>query len=220
MPESIDNLPVTPTPVPRPPANATEAEQVGLRVSLIPSEEQERHDPRHGFKQFAISVGIFILIVGVAMGYLGYHVYVDAQTVKKLDDQTEGYKNEVKSMESSVREAKLAQSRLQALSAILDNHKTAQKVFSFLEENTLPDVAFSSISLGDNGSVLLAAQARTYEAYAAQINRLKAQPLVKGISSTSPTPTYDENGNLGSVGFSLTITFDTQILLINPPSGK
>jgi hypothetical protein len=222
MPEDINNqaapLASTPTPAASQEPVSRPADAVGLRVSLIPAEEMERNDPRKGFRLFLIAVGVFVLILGLVVGFLGYTVNTNIKTVAQLKVQTDDAKKQSDEIAPSVVEAKNAQTRLKALSTLLSEHKTGLKIFAFLESNTLPDVSYSSISAGTDGTVNLTVSAGTFEAYAAQVGELSARPEVKGLSTSSITPSYDADNKLLRVDFSMTLKMDPALFLSQAPS--
>lgn len=194
------------------------SETVGLRVSLIPAEEMERNDPRRGFRRFLIVVGIFILMLGLVVGYLGYTVNADIKTVAQLEAEKADTKKQSDEIAPSVVGAKNAQTRLKALSTLLAEHKTGLKIFAFLENNTLPNVSYSSISAGTDGAVNLTVSAGSFEAYAAQVGELSARPEVKGLTTSGVNPSYDANNILTKVDFSMTLKMDPALFLNQAPA--
>lgn len=217
MPDEIQNQPA-PAPVPVPPPRA--ADQVGLRVSLIPADEMERNDPRRGFRRFLTVAIVFVVVVGGVTGYLGLKVYTNLNKIADLKKQTDALVKQSADLAPSVKDAHLAQVRLRALSSLLAQHQTGLKLLTFLEAHTLPDVAYSSLSVSDNGAVSLAVSASTFESYAAQINELRAQPEVKNLAASGVTPTYDDKGVLLSVSFTLSLSLDPSIFAEDAPEMK
>ncbi len=222
MPEDINNqaVPLPPTPAPAAPPEPVSrpADAVGLRVSLIPAEEMERNDPRKGFRSFLIVVGVFVLILGAVVGFLGYTVATGIKNVAQINAQADDVKKQSDEIAPSVIEAKNAQIRLKALSTLLAEHKTGLKIFTFLENNTLPNVSYSSISAGTDGTVNLTVTAGSFEAYAAQIGELSARPEVKGLTTSSISPSYDANNILLKVDFSMTLKMDPALFLSQVPN--
>ncbi len=198
----------------RPPAKP--AEQVGLRVSLIPEQEEKIKDPRAGFGKFILTSVIGVLILGAIVGYLRFSVYAAGQEIKKIDARTAAIGEQSFSSAASLKDAKLSQTRLAALAVLLSEHRSGVRVFDFFEKHTLSDVAFSSIAIGENSTVNLSASAGSFESYAAQINELNAQPLVKGVVSSGLSPIYDGENKLQQVDFALSITFDPAIFTNSP----
>jgi hypothetical protein len=170
--------------------------------------------------RFLIAVGVFIVIIGGLVAFLGFRVYSNMQAIATLDAATADLNKQSKDLAPSVAAAKSAQVRLKALSSILGQHKTGLKILTFLENHTLPNVAYSSISASVNGSVNLTVSAASFEAYAAQINELRAQPEVKSLTASSLTPSYDEKNNLIHVDFTMALVLDPAIFLSQAPSAK
>jgi len=188
------------------PASAA-SDQVGLRVSLIPTDETERLDPRRGFRRFLAIVIVFIVVLGLVCGGLWFWAKTNLQSVAKLDAQTADYNNQSKDLAPSIKEAKNTQSRLKALATILPEHKTGLKILSFLENYTLPSVGYNSAAISVDGSVNLAVSAASFEAYAAQISEFKSRPEIKIVTASGLSPIYDDKNNLTKANFNLSLTF-------------
>lgn len=209
-----------PIPAPKQPA-AKPAEQVGLRVSLIPAEETNRRDPHAGFRKFLIAVSIAVFVFGATAVYLGISVYLAKREVAKVKAQTAIYESQLASLAGSLKDAKLTQARLRSLSSLLGSHRDAVRLFVFLQNHTLPDVFFSSIATAENGAVNLAASAGSFESYAAQIGELRMQPEVKSLISSGLSPIYDSTTNaLQQVNFALSVNFDPSIFAKQGSSAK
>ncbi len=201
--------------MPPKPASAP-VEQVGLRVSLIPSEESERRDPRRGFRRFVIAVAVMAVLVGSLIGYLGLRVRAGKIEAESIARQADELDRQASTLSDSLKEARLAQSRLRALSGLLSSHRNVSPVFSFLERNTLSDVAYSNASIAENGTVNLSASAASLEAYAGQIAQLRTQPEVKSLSFSGLNTTFDENDRIKQVDFTMSIEFGPEFYI----SGK
>jgi hypothetical protein len=218
MPEDNrqQNVP-DPTPSPKPQGKVVE--EVGLRVSLIPVEETSRRNPRIGFKRAVIAVAVAALFLGGVAGYLGYKVIDGRKEASRIKASTEEIERQTAQMSDSLKYAKLMQSRLRSLSSLLDSHRNAAPVFTFLERHTLSEVVFSSIAIAENGTVNLAATAASFEVYAAQMNELRNQPEIRNVVSSGLNPSYGENGTLEEVVFNLVVNFDPSIFLSKAVEG-
>ena len=217
MPNGDENLNKPVPQVPQPPTPRP-SDQVGLRVSLIPADEIQRRDPVVGFTNFIITIAVFILVFGGAMGYLWYLVDNRTKEVTAIDAEAKELTEQSKGLESSVKEAKAMQARLKSLGTLLEKHKTGLRVLTFLENHTLPDVAYSALSVSENGSVSVAAKTTSFESYAAQINELRPLKEIKSFTASGVSPTYDQDNNITSIDFNLTLNFDESIFLNPPPS--
>jgi hypothetical protein len=213
----VAEIPPTPEPPPAAPIPQRSSERVGLRVSLIPAEEMERKDPRHGFRLFLTVIVIFFLILGGIIGILWFFVNSNSQTVGILELQTADIDKRSKDLAPSVKEAKNTQARLKVLASILPQHRTGLKILTFLENNTFPDVSYSSLTVAENGTVNLTVKATSFEAYAAQVTELRAQSQLKSVIASGLTPQWGENNALIGVAFNLTLTFDPSIFSSSQP---
>jgi hypothetical protein len=229
MPDETQNqvpppeaAPLPPPPLVPPPSPAPNilraSEQVGLRVSLIPAEEMDRNDPRHGFRLFLIIVIIFAIVLGGILGTLWFFVNSNLQTVSLLNIQTAELDKSSKALAPSVKEAKNTQARLKVLATILPQHRTGLKILTFLENHTFPEVAYSSLAVSENGTVNLSAKATSFEVYASQVAEFRAQSEVKSVIASGLSPQWGDKNVLDSVTFNLTIAFDPLIFTNNEPS--
>ena len=181
---------------------------VGLRVSLIPAEEGRKIDPQAGFRKFLLIVaGGLVLFAGYA-GYLGYRYYSAKQEIKGLAAEAEKYRNQSAQLGESLKTAQMTQNRLKAVAGLLTGQRVASPLFDFLEKHTLANVAFSGLLVTEAGTVSLAVDASSFESYAAQIDELKKQKEIKGVTASGLNIKYDENHRLAGVGFNLTMAFD------------
>jgi hypothetical protein len=207
-------------PQPSAPSAPKPPEQVGLRVSLIPVDEYAKRDPASGFRLFLIVVIVFAVLIGGAAAFLGVKAYSGLQEVAKIDAQTADMTKQSTDLEASITEAKAMQSRLKALGTLLGQHRTGLKILTFLEKHTLPDVAYSSLSVGENGAVNLAASTSSYESYAAQIGEMRAQKELKSVATSGVSPKYDDKNNLLGVDFNFALVFDESLFLGSVVSNK
>ena len=192
--------------------------EVGLRVSLIPVEKKKKIDPRAGFRKFiVICVAGLLLFLGVA-GYLGYRYYSALDEIRVLDAQTAEFQAKSESLGVSLANAKATQNRLRGISALLADRRSFSPLFDFLEKHTVADVALSGVSVSEAGAVSLMADAATFEAFAAQLDEIKAQSQVKSAGSSGLNIKYDDHGRLAAVGFTMNIVFDPAFF--KPAAGK
>lgn len=214
MPDQTQAQNMAPLPSSPKAAGKAPPEEVGLRVSLIPSEEANRRNPSAGFKHAVIAVAVASVIIGGLVAYLGYSVMNGRQEAAKIKAQAESYERQATEMSGSLKYAKLMQSRLRSLASLLGAHRNVAPVFAFFEKHTLQEVAFSSISIAENGTVNLSATASSFESYAAQISELRKQPEIKNLVSSGLSPSFEaEGGRLKDVAFTLVVNFDPSIFL-------
>jgi len=201
MPAENENKTVAP-PV------SSSPDQVGLRVSLIPTEETEKRDPRRGFFLFLTTAIIFTVLMGALCTGLWLWTNSNTQAAAKLDAETADLDQQSKDLLGSIKDAESTRLRLKVLASLLPKHRTGLKVLPFLENYTLPSVGYTSLSVNVDGTVNMAVEAASFEAYAAQINEFKSRPEVKKVVVSSPSPSYDDKNRLTKVSFNFSLTLD------------
>ncbi len=186
------------------------AETVGLRVSLIPTEEEEKKDPRKGFKKFVRAVSLVTALLALIAGGLWAQVYFAKREVGRIESQIMQLTSEQTALAKDAKAAKLIQSQLKGASILLDTHRYATSFFTFIEQNTLPEVAFSNVGITDDGNVNLSAEAADYKIMAEQVVLLRSSPLVKSLTLSGISATVEQN-QVSRVNFTLAILFDPAV---------
>jgi|GEM_PF-6650579 len=141
-----------------------------------------------------------------------------------LVKEAEKLANEKKVKEEDLSEVFAFEKKLQYVKLLLDRHVYFTNLFSFLEKNTLESVYYLNFS-GDNGGAYeLNATAKDFKNIAKQIESLKANPLVKEVSTGGGE--YDGGeGNSGGgqektaaagINFILKIALDKSIFFNSP----
>jgi hypothetical protein len=203
MSNGTPEIPATPTSLP---ARVNEA--VGLRVSLIPTEELERKDPKQGFRQWLSAVIIAFVIIGGVTSYLWYLVYQASAQVSLIKDDTNVLMAKQGAIAETFKNATVIQTQLKGVSALLAGHRHATQVLNFLEQHTLEQVAFTTAALSDDGKLTLSAEARDYESLAGQVVEFKSASEVQSVNLSGISATADEKGNVVQVNFTLQVVFN------------
>lgn len=109
-----------------------------------------------------------------------------------------------------IKELVILSEQLSSARNIIKNHLLTSGVFEFLEKNTHPKVAYSSISYSsDSKTMYLAARAASYVVLARQISIFEASPVVSKVFFGGLKIEKD-----GGVGFSLNIEFKPELIRV------
>ena len=173
---------------------------------IIPGHGQENF--QIGRKSFGVFMVLGFLILAVSIAALAGIILYKRFLVNKV----EASKNELMKLEAGFDQAQIEKWAMTARSIdlakeALKNHAYISNVFTFLEQNTLPDVRFSAFSFNSNSnSVRLGAEAKSYAALAQQKAIIESDPAVENlaISNFKLTP-------IGGVDFDLEVTFNSSI---------
>lgn len=132
---------------------------------------------------------------------------------RTLEKNAENIQTENKQLETELRPDLLNQlialsGRLAATREILSNHSFSSRVFEFLEQDTHPQVSFSSFQFSaDSRKVDLSARAASYRVVAEQVASFEADPQIESVNFSGLQ--LDEKGG---VTFKLTIIFKQSLL--------
>ena len=160
-------------------------------------------------KMFSVLIIAFIvssLLVFVI--YFAYHIY-KGKIIKEhngLENQLNLYMEDSKKFDDLIYEINIWQGKIEEIETLLNEHIYWTKFFEKLEENTLPNVKFTSFA-GTVGSVItLQATAPDYQTVSKQwIHLQKAEDFVKEVSISGATMSVSEDAV--DISFSLTLDF-------------
>lgn len=141
---------------------------------------------------FRISL-IFLIITSALSGSLYlYKLYMD----KHIADQTRDLallKTDFD--EKTIKELESISNAIAVARALIKDHVHATKVFSLIEENTLPDVNYTAFSYTtDRKAVILSAQASSYTQVSQQTRIFQTLPEVAAAVFSGST--LNENGTV------------------------
>lgn len=207
---------------PRPPKPAEKADAQpqaagvfgsGLRVSLIPSEEEGKGA---GLRRGILIVAFVVVIEALAFG--GFYVYLlQSETARKaeLDElmsRRAAVSAEIDAAADDLSKVSGFLKQVDAVVDVLDGHLRWTEFFGTLEDLTLPNVRYLSFS-GDaaSGTVSLTAVARSYRDVAEQVVLLGDDPRVRSVTTRSATAKVDELGNVVGVTFSLVLEMENDV---------
>lgn len=188
----------------------------GLRVSLLPSESENkaRPDLRQRVITLVLVLVVETLVIGGAYMLLLNRAGARADEGTQLAARISALTTDVHKKEQDVKDAVAWNAQRVAASALLDQHVRWTALFDLLEMKTLPTVSYAGFA-GDaeKGTVSLDAVAKTYRDVAEQVVVLRATPGIRDVRTTSAAAKVDEKGMVTGVTFSMVLQLDPTVLV-------
>lgn len=166
-------------------------------------------------KTFVTDVIFYIAIsflISSILCYLIFLVKISSQkyTIKTLEESMLTIGTE----EQKEKEAQIFkyQKKINDYAKFLKDHKSALNVFSFLEEQTMPEVWFSRISLSEKEySVILTGEANNMDVLSKQVMNFEKSEFVKRITILNSSV-----ADSGKIKFSLTLSLKENLFVPLP----
>ena len=176
----------------------------GSQLSFIPKKNLTAPVSKESGMSFLVTLSI-IVFVASAIIYGGVFLYQSAldSSIKTKTEDLNTKKNELD--QTTIDGIYKVSQRIEALKAVLANHRSIAPFFNYLGQNTLTGVRFLSFNYsdtGDNPIVALTGVAKDYGSIALQSKKFGENPLL--TSSFSGFSLKDG----GLVNFSVKITSD------------
>lgn len=175
--------------------------------SLIPKTGQDRYAARTESMGIFMVLGVLIFCVSIAalIGIIFYKQFL----VGAIDKTTqESRRLEAEFSQSAVQEWARTAESIEIAKEVLTQHRYLSNVFTFLEQNTLPEVRFSRFAYdATTNKVTLGVGAKSFDAVAQQKEIFSRDPAVSqlGIGSFNLTST-------GGVEYEMDLTFNSTVL--------
>lgn len=185
----------------------------GLRVSLIPTMQQEGAGfaSRQHKKALALGVGLLVMVcVGTALA-LRYVAGQKAEAEKQTAAAARAEQS-LLAMHQSLESARLFAKQVRTLRILLGGHIAWSHFFVLLEKNTHQDIAFVQLATDGMDTVLLQADARSYRSIAEQVQHLSQVSGIREVGVSGITTELGPTGALKGVHVLLTIRFDPRII--------
>lgn len=132
-------------------------------VNLVPTDVLEQVVPVSLILYLILAM---ILACGFVFGgWLAVNFIYNNNTIEvsKIDSEIASKEAEISAYDDLQKEVDALNTRVKDVRTLLDQHVYWSKFFTKLEQNTLPEVYYSSMSADVGGSVVLNAYAKTYE---------------------------------------------------------
>jgi hypothetical protein len=146
------------------------------------------------------------VIVVVCYVILEFKVYFYTNKINQLNDKIAAYSTpEEKAYEKEVFGYK---KKIDDFTTLLASHRISSNIFSFIENNTLPNVWFSSFTMTSaSNEIRLSGEAETMEALSRQFKIFEtSKDYIKGISVLN-----SQVSSAGRINFILNVTLDPKI---------
>ncbi|MBU0671053.1 hypothetical protein KKF29_02740, partial [Patescibacteria group bacterium] len=183
-------------------------------VNLIPKELLAELKPEKkiiNLVWIGFATSLLVVIVYATLFYLQStyltKTEINHQKMEELEDDIISYRPLQKQVEGY-------NESITRINQLLEQHIYWSVFFEMLQEYTLPNVSFASLSGGTDGTFTITANAPDYATITNQIEVLKqAENFVKNIEVTSATATVEEEV-IKSVNFNITLQVNPDIFVI------
>jgi len=166
-------------------------------------------------RMLTLSLALVLSTLAIGLVYVGLLVW---QKERLRDNQStlanfEAINIEISKNENDIQEIVTFNRKLDIVSFILANHIYWTNFFKFLQDNTLTDVYYQNFSGDLTGSYTIPAIARNLDAASAQLELMKAYPLLRNVEYMAGQTVTDSTGDGQRVKFSLDMTLDPKIFV-------
>ncbi|MFA5935700.1 MAG: hypothetical protein WC787_02515 [Patescibacteria group bacterium] len=155
---------------------------------------------------------LFLALIGGGYGLLywqGDRASANLTEAMSRLSSTQGMSQERLSNWESFRDL---EPRLKALTQVLDRHLSPSRLFDALEENTVPDVFYSTFTLSPDGRLILGTTAPSFASAARQIVAFETSGIAQSVQAMGYQAHYNDAGNLEAVMFQIGLALNPDIL--------
>lgn len=188
-------------------------------VNLITSEAQAevaraliRKNGIQLFLSFLLALILSLLVYGGVLLYGAQEsgrVVVLKQDLNRVED-------DIALLEKDNKKLLGFQNKLTAIKALLDGQTTFLPFFEKLEEYTLPEVSYDSLSFSRNGDVLLSAGTRNYTTLGRQLLAFEgAEKFLSSVQFSGISSSLDQLGTIIGVRFNVIFNLDPELLTLD-----
>lgn len=193
-------------------------------VNLLPNASQQpmEQTPLYRLLRSGVLMVMTCALVYLAMvGYQAFFIWRTHNTLAELTD----IDNQILTYRQLQSDINVTTNQLTAIQDLLNDHLYWSQWFTFLEQNTLPTVYYSSFSGSDNGTMNLQVIAPDFTTVSQQIAAFRALPEVTDVTVTtaarSDTSFSEATGDASSaaqsnVQFTMSLQVDPALLHFQP----
>ncbi len=171
-------------------------------VNLIPTELRAVESSAAAFKKIGLVGGISILaIVAILIG-LSLFGANDESEIANIKQQVEEYEREIQEASDAIERLAIFTDQTKKVGEILQGREVWSALFDLLEEETLPEVYYTSVSVSSDDRVILQAIARSYHDMGRQYKIFNQNPNIIGLNMNSvslDTALWEDYTNLAKL---------------------
>jgi len=164
-----------------------------VRVSFLEDEELRLQAgiPKRRFTLIVTAL-VFIALLGGSGALLWWQGDRAKTNLADVQSQVATVESRIKEQQGAWATFQNLEPRLTALGTLLNGHVATTKVFYALENNTVPDVSYSSFTYSPDGHVALAATAASFQSAARQIVAFRQSGIATDVQAMGFQATYDD----------------------------
>lgn len=193
-----------------------EKKKRGVGVNLITTEAQKEATTAV-IRKNSIQLGVsFLLSLGLALiVYGGLFLYGLRETgrVALLRQNLNNVEQDITILEKENKKLLGFQNKLTAIKSLFDEQRTLAPFFDGLEKNTLPEVAYETLTLSDDGAATLSAGTENYTTLARQLLAFdRAKEFVAKAQFSGITSSLDQLGTIIGVRFTVSLQLAPDVM--------
>lgn len=152
---------ITPEAVPIPETKTGQEVPLGvlLDVNLLPAESRATTGDESYGVRLAIIAGATLLLIGIIYAVLSSMIVSNESKVAEIKRQAQNLASQIKDFRPRLGELQFAGQRVKTIRQLVANRHNWLQLFGKLQELTLPSVSFGSMSVNNNGEIVLNAEA-------------------------------------------------------------
>ncbi|OGL66634.1 hypothetical protein A3B21_02935 [Candidatus Uhrbacteria bacterium RIFCSPLOWO2_01_FULL_47_24] len=188
-----------------------------VRVSLLPEEKVVSKIESRRTERIltAILAGTILIIVSATI-YLRAGAARAISQAKIQENALAALNLELAKVETSVRTGGNVGQRIEFAKRSLQNHIAAERVADVLESSTVPEVYFTQFAANTDGTLILSARGKNFQAVTRQILAWNTHPQIAHSRVSGVSATVDKLGNVEGIDFSVTLTLKEGTLIWKP----
>jgi hypothetical protein len=140
-----------------------------LDVNLLPAESRAAVGNNGHAVRLAIIAGVALLLIGIVYAVLLSMIVSNESQVTEMKRQAQNLASQIKAFQPRLEELQFAGRKVKAIRQLVANRNNWLQLFSKLQELTLPNVSFGSMSANGTGEVVLNAEAMSIGDLARQL---------------------------------------------------
>jgi Tfp pilus assembly protein PilN len=184
-----------------------------LDVNLLSAEYIQAFDKSKPGIVFGVWVVITALLVGLSYGLLHMYHVRSIDRLVQVEKIVEALNFTIDSYETLEKEDIELRSKISSASQLLDQHLSWYQFLQKLEQATIPETTYISMSASTQGSISISAFTNNYTSVARQIVVYQQAPWIKNIGITSASNISGSSNSESGVSFDILLEINKDTLL-------